>query len=422
MRGLQHSPLGKGERLSMSETKPVDEHSPRYAGWRIVAALFLVEMSIFGFGMYGQGVYVAELRRLNNWPTGLIATGTTLSLVLGSLLSVFVSDLLGWIGPRRLVFAGIAALAAGLALLASATSVAHLYAGFVVLALAWVGLGTVTAAAIVGSWFDRKRGLAISLTFMGATCSGIVLVPGLVLLVESFGFRDALWIAAVTSVIVLVPIVAAVVRFPLSAERSLQTASQTSAPLSRWKLLRHLGFWSITGPFALALLVQVAFIVHQIAILTPVIGFQRAGGAVSLTTAMALAGRIGLGLFVDRIDPRRAAAVSILSQAAALVVIGQSSDSEALFLACAVFGFSIGNLITLPALIVQREFAPGAFSAVLGLSTGVGGVVNACGPAAMGVLRDMTGGYATPLLVGVAIHIASAFALLFKPPARKHTA
>ena len=99
----------------MEKSGPIDERSPRYAGWRIVAALFLVEVAMFGFGLYGQGIYVTELRRLNGWPTGLISTGTTLCLVLGSLLSVFVSDLLRWIGPLRMVLAGIAALAVGLA-------------------------------------------------------------------------------------------------------------------------------------------------------------------------------------------------------------------------------------------------------------------------------------------------------------------
>jgi MFS family permease len=399
----------------MRETDPADEQSLHYIGWRIVAALFLVEMAIFGFGMYGQGVYVAELRRLNNWPTGLIATGTTLSLVLGSLLSMFVSDLLRWIGPRLLVLAGIAALAAGLALLASAGSVVQLYAGFVVLALAWVGLGAVTAAAIVGAWFDRKRGLAISLTFTGATCSGIVLTPGLVLLVEAIGFRHALFIATAAMAIVLVPIVAAIVRLPAVPERPVGRTAPAAASLTRRQLLRDARFWSLTAPFALALFVQVAFIVHQIAILTPVIGFQLAGGAVSLTTAMALAGRIGLGLIVDRVNPRRATALSILSQAAALAVIAQASDRDALFLACAVFGFSIGNLITLPALVVQREFPPGAFSVVLGLSMAIAGVVNACGPAAMGLLRDMTGGYATSIFVGIALQIASALAVLVRP-------
>ena len=405
----------------MAEVKPDDEHSLHYVGWRIVAALFLVELAMFGFGLYGQGIYLTELRRLNGWPTALISTGATLCLVLGSLLSMFVSDLLRWIGAQRLILTGIAALALSLALLASATSVVQVYAGFVVLALAWVGLGTVTAAAVVGAWFDRKRGLAISLTFTGATCSGIALAPGLVLLVEAMGFRNALWTATAAMLMVLVPVVVAFVRLPAQAQPDGQ-AGRSSPSLSRRELLRDAGFWSLTAPFALALFVQVAFIVHQIAILTPVIGFQGAGGAVSLTTAMALVGRIALGLFVDRINPRRAAALSILSQAAALIIIGQSGDRDALFIACAVFGFSIGNLITLPALIVQREFAPGGFSVVLGLSMGVTGVANAFGPAAMGFLRDATGSYTTPVLVGVFIHVVAAFAMLLKPSIVERTA
>ena len=401
----------------MVEAKPVDERSLHHAGWRIVAALFLVEFSIFGFGLYGQGIYLTELRRLNGWPTALISTGATLCLMLGSLFSMFVSDLLRWIGPCRLVLAGIAALATSLMLLASAGSVVQLYTGFLVLALAWVGLGTVTAAAIVGMWFDRKRGLAISLTFTGGTCSGILFTPGLVWLVQSTGFRDALGIAAAVAVIVLVPVVAAVIRFPPRQERPDDTVMPSPASLSRLQLFRDASFWSLTTPFAMALFVQVAFIVHEIAILTPVMGFQLAGGAVSLTIAMALAGRIVLALFIDRVHPRRATAVSILSQVAALLVIAQSGNRDTLLLACAVFGFSAGNLITLPALIVQREFAPAAFSVVLGLSMGVSGVINACGPAAMGLLRDVTGGYAAPILVGATIHFLAGLAVLRKPAA-----
>ena len=76
----------------MNQSQPVAEQSLRYGGWRIVAALFLVEVAMFGFGLYGQGIYVTELRRLNNWPTALVASGATLCLLLGSLLSVTITD------------------------------------------------------------------------------------------------------------------------------------------------------------------------------------------------------------------------------------------------------------------------------------------------------------------------------------------
>jgi hypothetical protein len=40
-----------------------EETSPSYAAWRVVLACFLVALFIFGFGLYGHGVYVAELQR-----------------------------------------------------------------------------------------------------------------------------------------------------------------------------------------------------------------------------------------------------------------------------------------------------------------------------------------------------------------------
>jgi predicted MFS family arabinose efflux permease len=123
-------------------------------------------------------------------------------------------------------------------------------------------------------------------------------------------------------------------------------------------------------------------------------------------------GRISLGFVADHIRPRWAAAASIISQAVALSVIGSSASLDALFVACAVFGFSIGNLVALPVLITQREFAPRDFGVVLGLGMGIAGIVNAFGPVAMGLLRDWTGAYATPIFIGVAIQLAAAIAVL----------
>ena len=50
-----------------------DESSPRYAGWRVVAACYLAALCCWGFGLYGHGVYLTELNRLHGWPTALIS-------------------------------------------------------------------------------------------------------------------------------------------------------------------------------------------------------------------------------------------------------------------------------------------------------------------------------------------------------------
>src|SRR6266496_956100 len=140
----------------------IEESSLRYPGWRVVLACFLVEMFLFGFGLYGHAVYLAELQHLHGWPTALISAASTLSFLLGSLLAVFANDAMVWMGPRRCLLAGISALAASTTLLAFTTAPWQLYIAYMLMAFGWMGMGTVVIATILSSWFEHRRGLAKS--------------------------------------------------------------------------------------------------------------------------------------------------------------------------------------------------------------------------------------------------------------------
>jgi MFS family permease len=395
----------------MTTPGAVDESSLRYPGWRVVLACFLVALFIFGFGLYGHAVYLAELQRLHGWSTGLISNASTLSFLLGALLAAFTSDAMVRVGAGRFLLCGILALAASTTLLAFAQTPWQLYAAYILLACGWMGMGTVAMATIISSWFDRRRGLAISIAFNGATCGGIVIAPTLVVLTGAIGFTRAMLTMTAVMIFILVPAVIGLIGISPGKRPSDQGKPGMPA-LSRRKLLRHLGFWTIAGPFALALLAQVGFIVHQIALLEPSMGRALAALAVAVTTTMALIGRLGLGLIVDRLDPRMVAAVSLVTQAAALFAIAWTTDTAVLFVACAVYGFSIGNLITLPPLIIHREFGPANFGTVLGLSTAVCGIVSAFGPGIVGFVRGATGGYTAALMLCLTLQLVSAAIVL----------
>ncbi len=173
-------------------------------------------------------------------------------------------------------------------------------------------------------------------------------------------------------------------------------------------------------PFALALTAQIGFIVHQIPMLEPKIGRAGAGLAVSVATFMAVVGRICLGMVIDRFDPRRVTAVSLVSQAAALYAISQTDEAPILLIASAVFGFSIGNLITLPPLIIHREFEAGSFAVVMGLSTAITGAVGALGPVLVGLVRGWSGNYGVALAVCILFELVAAAIVLGGQ--KRHTA
>jgi len=368
---------GRKQMIPSHEPSPLDEASLRYAGWRVVLACFLMALFLFGFGLYGHGVYLAELQRLNGWPAALISGASTLSFLLANTFATFTNELVS---------------------------------------LGWVGMGTVVIAMVVSLWFVRRRGLAISLAFTGASSGGVVVTPLLVLLVERFGFAAAMLTAMAVMVAVLVPVAVAWIGPPSAAgspEAQANDSSQSriaSAPgeVSRAKLMRSMALWTISIPFALALLAQIGFIVHQIALLEPKIGRASAGFAVSVMTFMAIVGRLGLGMVVDRFDPRLVTAASLVSQAAALLTILQSDSVPIVLAACAVFGFSVGNLITLPPLIIHREFSAASFVVVMGLSNAISGIVGALGPVFVGMVRGCTGDYDAALALCIALELVAA--------------
>jgi MFS family permease len=302
----------------MTAASRVEESSLRYPGWRVVAACFLVALFIFGFGLYGHAIYLAELQRLHAWPTSLVSAASTLSFLVGALLAAFTSDAMDRMGPRRLILSGMSALAVSTTLLAFTIAPWQLFTAYILMSFGWAGMGTVVIATVVRSWFDRRSGLAISLAFNGATCGGIVFAPALVLLVGAVGFTWAMLTATAVMLAILVPVVNAAIDLPAAAGSSSKARTHPDSPPSapsRWELLRSFQFWTIAAPFALALLAQIGFIVHQIAFLEPTMGRSLAGFAVAVTTAMAVIGRLCLGLVVDRLDPRLATAASLLTQA-----------------------------------------------------------------------------------------------------------
>jgi cyanate permease len=177
---------------------------------------------------------------------------------------------------------------------------------------------------------------------------------------------------------------------------------------TRHKALRSPAFWSVAAPFALALMAQVGFLVHQIALLEPTIGRTAAGLAVAVLTIAAVIGRFALGAFNLRLDLRWVTALLLLGQAAALFAMTQTTNAAHLFIACAVFGLSAGNLMSLPAMIVQREFEAASFGLLIGLSTAIGQFTYAFGPGLLGLVRDATGSYGAALALCMLLEIAAA--------------
>ena len=393
-----------------------DESALRYDGWRIVAVCFLLATFGWGLGFYGQSVYVAELQRLHGWPASLISSGTTFFYLFGAALVAFVSEAIRAFGPRNCLVAGTFALAAAAVAIGEVREPWQLYLANAVLAFGWAGTSLGIITNTLGLWFDKKRGMAISLALNGASFGGIVGVPLLVAGIGAFGFSGAMTTAAVLLIVLMVPVILIFVgRPPVHLHAvSAAAADAPSATQVRARALRDINFLSVSVAFALVLFAQVGFIVHLISFLDQVIGRERATVAMALLTAMAVVGRVSFSFVTDRLNQRLASALSFVSQAIALVVVINVHNDVVMITACGLFGFSVGNLITLPSLIVQREFDPRAFGVLVSLITAINQITYAFGPGVIGLLHDLSGGYTLPFYGCICLELIAAVVIMVR--------
>jgi MFS family permease len=398
-----------------------------FYGWNVVGATFVMALFSFGLGFYGLSVYVATLQRLHGWSAATVSAPVTVYYIAGALVTMVAGDLYRLWGPRAVVAAGGATMAVGVAALGVIARPWQLYPAFLVMALGW---GTMSGAAIniiVAPWFQRRRGLAVRLAFNGATLGGVIVAPAVILLTDRLGFARALALAALASLGTLLALAVGVMRrgpetlgLGPDGDRCSSKRSEASpdGDHRRGDAVRTWRFWSVSAPFALGLAAQVGVLTHLVALVTPTLGAGGAARIVSATTAAALIGRLATGVFIDRANRRLVSSATLIIQIIGLGLLAWAPATAAIYIGCALFGLGVGNLTTLPALILAVEWPRERFSTLVGMVVGINHLTFAFGPSLVGAIRDWGGAYG-PALVACAGLQAIAATLVALGPGRE---
>ena len=396
-----------------------------FYGWNVVAATFVMAVFSFGLGFYGVTVYVATLQRLHHWSASVVSAPVTVYYVAGALVTMAIGTLYERLGPRVVVSAGSVAMAGGVAALGCVTRPWQLYPVFVLMSLGWGATSGAAINIILAPWFRRRRGLAVSVAFNGATLGGVIVAPALIPLIARVGFASAMAIAAAVSAVAVVGVAVGIMRPTPAAmglgpdgERGRATPDVAQpAETRRWRrhAVRTWRFWSVSAPFALGLAAQVGVLTHLVALVMPMLGAAGAAGAVSVTTGAAIAGRLLTGLVIDRADRRLVAATTLALQILGVALLAWGESVALAYAGCMLFGLGVGNLRTLPGLILAVEWPAEQFGALVGLAVGINQLTFAFGPSLVGVVRDWAGGYPPALGVCAALQALAALLVLLGP-------
>jgi MFS family permease len=160
-----------------------------FYGWYILAASFLLLFfqagTRFSFGIMFKPM-MAEL----GWNRASISSGFFLNMVFFALTMSVAGRLYDRYGPRWLIFISTLLLAGGYMCTAWVRSLwqFHLFYG-VLTAIGTGGASVPLIAALMSKWFEKRRGLAISLALSGACLGQFVLVPVFSRIILAYNWR-----------------------------------------------------------------------------------------------------------------------------------------------------------------------------------------------------------------------------------------
>ena len=372
-------------------------------GWRLVlAAATGVGLGITGLTFYTLGIFIGPLSQEFGWSRTALASATILTTLTTLLLGPVVGRLADRFGGRRVGLVSLVGLSAGLAGLSLIG--ADLWSFYLAFGIAMVlGAGTlpIVWTRAVNAGFDKARGLALGLTLTGTGVCAILAPPFTQWLIAEHGWRTAYLGQAVMVLLIGLPVVWLLFHEVGSNSAAAPGRPKVAQPgFTAAQARRTRQFWMLGIGFLFASFAVSALIVHLVSILTSG-GLARdvAVWAASLLGFAIIAGRLGIGVLVDRFyAPLVAFGILVVAGIACLLLLVPGGGLPLALLCVVLIGLAAGAEVDLVAYLASRYFGMRAYGEIYGWQLGFFALGAGLGPMGVGRLYDATGSYLVGLL------------------------
>ncbi len=413
--------------------------NPGFYGWKLLAAFWVILFVNLAFPAYGSSVinaYMVADLSLDRRTLGLmVSVYMMMSGLPGPLVAMFVNRF----GVRLTLIVGSGILMLGAVSMATFVDTAIeaiIVFGFI------VGLGVMSGGALaaqVGTafWFVRRRALAIALILSAGGIGGFIAARTLNRLITAFdgNWRAGWWLIAAMSLVSIVVAAIFVREKPqdmgqlpdggVAADQGSinRKASRVHITNEEWtfsEVLKSPALWlllfgslGMSGGFTQAM-------AHAI------VHLQDLGNTIDVATksfsilvVSTLLGKLMLGMFGDRIDPRYLWAIAVGVFGIGLLTLIDATTAWKLNIYAVCIGFGFGGGLVCMMTVMSNYFGSKAYASVIGITLAVQTTVGALASYIAGDLYERQGSY-TNAFVGTAIlcFAGALMLLIIRPPKR----
>lgn len=386
----------------MEKTKKI------HYGWYILAACFLLNMTVHTMVMQMGSLYTVPMYQDLQVPRTLLA----LQSVLMAVAAVITAPIWGkiyktkdarWVLTLCTVMTALCTIGRGFM-----PNIAAILALTAVKGVFFAGNSVLPISILLTAWFQKKRGFAISVASLGISVGSVIFSPVVEKLISTYGWRTSDKIVGLIMLVVMLPITLFIVRStpkskglrPYGAQETAAAAANAGAankpvltgmtvaearrsPLLYIFLVAVFGMTFATGA-ALQLPAYLTDIGYDSAV---------AAGVVSAYSAVAILGKLALGFVNDKFG-EKAGSVYICGAgilAFACFIFAQHK----LFLLGLILFWGLGSGITsiMPTLLTSKIFGNRDYGPIYGMVVSVNRFGGVIGNVLVSFLFDLTKDY-----------------------------
>jgi sugar phosphate permease len=387
----------------------------------ILATAFLTLFAIVGLIIYGLPFFYDFMVKEYGWSRAEVTSGNALGKLLVAPLFGFLA---GWMidrfGPRRLMLAG--ALLAGTALvgLSYADNLPMFYLFYVFNAIGYVFGGPLPCQVLISRWFDKNRGKAMGIAYLGIGAGG-AFAPQIIRALEgNFGWHLALAMLGVLVVLIAFPM--AFFIKDSSGEPMEKQKEAAAVPIG--SILRNPNFY-LLAIGSMCSIGAVGGISQHLKLYLRDLDFSQAHAAnvMSFVLFSSLAGRVLMGFLADLINRKYVMILIYMIVACAIPLLLLPDFPGRIYLFAVIFGIGLGGDYMIIPLMAADLFGIKALGRTMGIILVADGIAESLVPVKVGQLYDVaTKSYATGFSFLIGLALLGAVIVAFLPKTRRQVA
>ena len=386
----------------------------------IVITAFLSLFAIVGFALYGIPFFYDFMVKDFGFSRAEVTSGNAFGkLVVAPLFGFLAGWLIDRYGPRRLMMLGVVLAGIALVGLSHASTLWIFYFFYVFNAVGYVFGGPLPCQVLISRWFDKNRGKAMGIAYLGIGAGGAIVPILATNLEKNIGWQNALTTLGILIVVIAFPL-SYFIKDPVKATPKAEMAKKEPA-VSMKQIFKNRNFYLLAFG-SMCSIGAVGGMMQHLKLYLRDLDFTQAhaAGIMSAVLFSSLAGRVIMGWLADLVNRKYVMILIYCIVAAAITLLVLPPFEGKIYLFAIVFGIGLGGDYMIIPLMAGDLFGVKALGRTMGIILVADGIAESFFPVLVGYLyNDAAKSYAIGFSVLIVVALAGVLLVSFLPKTKE---